>query len=523
MGGENMERKLPQGSFYDGDIKAYRALVEQVPDGGKIIELGVWRGRSMCSIADIILRKKLVVYAVDTFRGTDGEEEHNDAKDHDIRAEFTSNVQAFGLSPEIYAMTTDEAAQAIHERFDLVFIDADHAKEAVRRDIENWLPKCKRFIAGHDYELADIGELVDTKFPNRQYLHCVTDPGRGTMWWNDLSVKTNSTTRIDVIIPAYKAQGTIMRTLSSIAMQSIVDKITVTIVNDADGIGYESFVRQFGQSMDIREITISENGGPGVARQIGIDATTSPYFTCIDADDTFANAFALETLLRGAETNPGYHTVVGTFVEQHENLQFIMHQNDLIWMFGKLYTRAFCEKYKVRFNDTRANEDNGFNTIIRLVSSDTEKILFLPDVVYFWHHKEDSITRINNAQYSYDQSFVGYTDNMIYAIQTAKRCKPFNNYVDMWAIQVMCGLYIYYYQTVKRDPRFSEQNYACCCKYYREVFKHYDEIMSRENFAQIFAETLSERAPDMRDIVPEQTVYQFINGLAASVKKLNGV
>lgn len=321
--------------------------------------------------------------------------------------------------------------------------------------------------------------------------------------------------KIDVIIPAYKAQDTIARTLSSVVIQSIVDQVKITIVNDADEIGYKDFVEHFSPYVEIQEITLEKNGGPGVARQAGIDNTNLPYFTCIDADDTFAGAFSLEILLKHMEEEPNYHTVVGNFAEQHPGLQFLAHPNDLVWMFGKLYTRAFIEKYKIRFNETRANEDNGFNTIIRLVSSETEKIKFIQDIVYFWHHKEDSITRINNNQYSYDQSFVGYADNMIYAIKEAKKKKPFNSYIDMWAIQVMAQLYLYYYQTVKRDPRFKEQNYTYCVKFYDQVFKHYHDTMEKETYEQIFAEVLSQQAPNMQDLVPELTIYQFIKKLGS--------
>lgn len=319
--------------------------------------------------------------------------------------------------------------------------------------------------------------------------------------------------KIDVIIPAYKAQGTILRTLSSIACQSVIDKVTVTIVNDADGIGYKKFVDMFKPFMDIKEITMKENGGPGVARQCGIDNTSNPYFTCIDADDTFYGAFALEILLVGMEKDQINHMVVGSFIEQHENLRFLNHPQDMVWMFGKMYRRSFIDKYKVRFNYTRANEDNGFNTWIRLISSEHEKIMFLNDGVYFWHFKEDSITRINNAQYSYDQSFVGYTDNMIYAIRNAKRCKPFNNYIDMWAVQTMAQLYIYYHQTVKRDPRFKEQNYKYCIKYYNEIFKKYHDEMGSEVYSNIFAETLAQQSQNMTDFVADKTIYQFIDQL----------
>ncbi len=334
--------------------------------------------------------------------------------------------------------------------------------------------------------------------------------------------------KIDVIIPAYKAQSTIIRTISSCTVQSIVDQIKVTIVNDADEIGYGKIVDNFKDYLSIQEVKLEKNGGPGVARQFGIDNTSCLYFTCIDADDTFASPFALELLLKKMEEEPGYHTVVGTFIEDKQNLKFLAHPNDLVWMFGKLYTRSFVEKYKIRFNETRANEDNGFNTIIRLVSSEQEKIKFIPDIVYYWHYKEDSITRVNNAQYSYDQSFVGYTDNMIYAIKHARKMKPFNEYISIWSIQVMAQLYIYYYQTVKRDPRFIEQNYKYCIKYYNEVFKHYHETMERDSFEQIFAETYAQQSQGMLDTIPDKSIYQFIDELRKEsgyepIKKLDTI
>lgn len=319
--------------------------------------------------------------------------------------------------------------------------------------------------------------------------------------------------KLDVIIPAHKAQNTILRTLSSIAQQTILDKIVVTIVNDADGIGYQKFIDMFRDVMDIKELVMDTNGGPGVARQYGIDNTTCPYFTCIDADDTFANAYSLELLVKKADENKEYHTIIGSFAEEHEGLNFVSHSNDMVWMFGKLYKRDFIKKYDIRFNETRANEDNGFNTIIRLVSSEDEKVMFLPDIVYFWHWKEDSITRINNCQYSYDQSFVGYVDNMIYAIKHAKKVKPFNNYIDMWAIQIMAQLYIYYYQTVKRDPRFTEQNYAKCKEYYDKVFKEIEQRIDKKILDDIFAQTMAQQSVNMQDFVAEKTVYQFIKEL----------
>ena len=121
--------KLPGGWFHKGDIKQYRSLVEQVPNGGKIIELGVWKGRSLCSIADIIIKKKLTVYAVDTFKGSPTEvKEHKEAKEINLKKVFLDNIKKFKLKVKTYEMTTNEAAEQINEKFDLIFIDADHTE-----------------------------------------------------------------------------------------------------------------------------------------------------------------------------------------------------------------------------------------------------------------------------------------------------------------------------------------------------------------------------------------------------------
>ena len=327
---------------------------------------------------------------------------------------------------------------------------------------------------------------------------------------------------IDVIIPAYKAQESIERTMASIAIQSIKDQIKITIVNDCDKNDYSKVISRYSDILDITEIKLSKNGGPGVARQYGIDNTSCRYFTCIDADDTFAGAFAIEVLYKNLISNQGAICCVGSFLEEHEDLQFVPHFQDLIWMFGKLYDREFIKRYDIRFNDTRANEDNGFNTLVRLCSDDRERIVFIQDLVYYWHFKEDSITRINNCEYSYNQSFPGYTENMIYAVKEAKKRKPFNGYINLWASQVMFNLYVYYLQTCERDPRFKEQNFKSCVKFYREVFRDINKELSDKIFKEIYSKVMMDSAQGMIGVAPEITIYQFLDILEEEISDKKG-
>jgi GT2 family glycosyltransferase len=142
---------LPDGWFYEQDIIAYRKLVNEIPDGGTICELGSWKGRSICSVSDLIRLKRLKVLIVDTFKGSENEgNAHIEAKDKDIRKQFEENVKKFNIEPIIYEMTTDEASEKINEHIDLVFIDADHSYEGVKNDIIKWKGKAKK-LAGHDY------------------------------------------------------------------------------------------------------------------------------------------------------------------------------------------------------------------------------------------------------------------------------------------------------------------------------------------------------------------------------------
>jgi len=162
------DKELPDGWFSDLDIDLYREYVSKVPDGGIIIEIGNWKGRSLCSLADIIKAKKLKVYAVDTFKG--GTTHAEEAKKSDIYQEFINNIDRFGLNEYLTIFRTESVSAAsmlANNCADLIFIDASHDYESVKNDISAWLPKLKSngIIGGHDYPYcADVKKAVDEIF-----------------------------------------------------------------------------------------------------------------------------------------------------------------------------------------------------------------------------------------------------------------------------------------------------------------------------------------------------------------------
>lgn len=344
--------------------------------------------------------------------------------------------------------------------------------------------------------------------------------------------------KIDVIIPAYNVPDDILfRCLSSIACQNIINDIEVTIVDDASiNQNYAKISSCFESMMKINILRLEENGGPGVARQYGIDNTSNGYITFIDADDTLNGSFALKALRNGIEANNGlYNTCVGIFDEVHEEGipynqgPFLLeHKNDLIWMFGKLYRRSFIDKYSIRFHETsRANEDNGFNTIVRLCSSKQEQINFISAHVYYWHENPNSITRANDCQYSYGgsirDSFYGYVENMIYAIKESKKRKPYNGFIAKWAVNCMINIYEYYIECYARSRENADYNFAWCKKYYDEVYQSLEQDISEEIFAEQYNDIMRNAyiGNKLNGIIPHIGIYEFLDSLKNSSDTTN--
>ena len=344
--------------------------------------------------------------------------------------------------------------------------------------------------------------------------------------------------KIDVIIPAYNVPDDILfRCLASIACQDIVSDLEVTIVDDAStSQNYAAVAKSFESIMKVNILRYEINGGPGVARQYGIDHTNNGYFTWIDADDTFKGAFALKALRNGIEMDNGLNQMcVGVFDEVHETMLpegevgpiLMDHQQDMIWMFGKLYRRSFIDKYKIRFHETsRANEDNGFNTLCRLCMNDRERIKFIPAHVYYWHENINSITRANDCQYSYGSSdrdsFYGYVENMIYAVKEAKKRNPYNGGITMWAVSCMLHIYEYYIEGFARAPEHASQNFEWCKRYYNEVYKDLEENISDEILAQHYNDVMRNAymGDKLNSIIPCMGIFEFLNKMRTSQEEV---
>lgn len=221
---------------------------------------------------------------------------------------------------------------------------------------------------------------------------------------------------IDIIIPAYNAHEHISKALYSILIQSFSDKLNVYIVNDCSDEDYSGEVKYFKKYLNIKELKTPKNIGPGGARQYGIDNSNSKYIVFLDSDDLFNDCYSIKRLYDCIDTN-NFDAVTSNFISEKEG-EFEYKFYNEIWMHGKIYRRSFLEKYNIRFNNSRSNEDSGFNKLITLVT----QFFYLNEFTYIWQDNKNSITRGNNREFRIT-GLEGYFKNMAWVAKEAKKRK----------------------------------------------------------------------------------------------------
>ena len=139
----------------------YEQMVESAKGGETFVELGAWFGKSTNYLATKIResKKNIKFTAIDTWKGTDNEELHQNivgAFNGDIFYEFidnttlSNNYSAFDI---IKDSSYNSAKLFRNSSIDYMMIDAGHTYDDVKSDINIWYNKIKPggIISGDDY------------------------------------------------------------------------------------------------------------------------------------------------------------------------------------------------------------------------------------------------------------------------------------------------------------------------------------------------------------------------------------
>lgn len=148
----------------------YSRFVREIPDGGRMAEIGCWKGKSLSYLGVEVINsgKNIRIDAIDTWSMLDTENYHKTdvyVKSDTLYTLFISNI--FPISSVVTPVrmkSLDASLKYADETFDVVFIDACHDYDCVKSDISAWFPKVKSggYLAGHDYSWCDgVKRAVD--------------------------------------------------------------------------------------------------------------------------------------------------------------------------------------------------------------------------------------------------------------------------------------------------------------------------------------------------------------------------
>lgn len=135
----------------------------------KIAEIGVYKGRCT-AMWNVMLTNSNIeydYYAIDHFKGS---VEHDNKIDYYGITE--KNLEPIINKINIISSDSIEESKKYEDNFfDVVYIDASHDYESVKKDINHWFPKVKQggFICGDDYlnQWEGVIRAVDEFFENK--------------------------------------------------------------------------------------------------------------------------------------------------------------------------------------------------------------------------------------------------------------------------------------------------------------------------------------------------------------------
>lgn len=205
--------------------------------------------------------------------------------------------------------------------------------------------------------------------------------------------------KVSVIVPMYCAKSVMEPCVRALLRQGL-ENMEIILVDDCSPDGtYEYACETWRDNEKIRILKTAENGGPGLARNLGMDEAKGEYVCFCDIDDCYRDG-ALRIMYEEAirfhadvyATTQGYMTVVKVLpadlsVLPEENLLrvgFVPEESALDeetpdfagdmksrmdgWLnhlyhwtsIGKLYRRAYLNAHQIRFQGLRIAEDQLF-------------------------------------------------------------------------------------------------------------------------------------------------------------------
>ncbi|WP_367159726.1 glycosyltransferase family 2 protein [Kozakia baliensis] len=249
--------------------------------------------------------------------------------------------------------------------------------------------------------------------------------------------------KFSIILPVYKAAGFVERSIRSVQNQTLAPD-EIIIIDDCSPDNTLDVVKNLTKDdARVRIFQTPQNGGPSLARNIGLEQATGDWVAILDADDAYAPN-RLETLVSLIESDPSLD-VVADDLAYYDAIaakitgralgpahipsaeitleDYLAHTvadgKTLDWgLFKPVFRRNFLNQHQLRYpTNRRHGEDYVF--MLRLLSAGA-RFRVSPEATYLYTQREGAISRRKS---DITRTSIAY-DSLIAVTQQAGRSSP---------------------------------------------------------------------------------------------------
>lgn len=135
-------------------------IARSLKNDAVIVEIGAFKGKSTCFIAEGIGDKKCQFFSIDTWRS-----DTMAGGPADVFPAFLENIKFYRDKIKLLRGYSYDVAKdwPKDRKIDLLWIDGDHSYAGVKRDIEDWLPLVKKggIVCFHDKDFPAVKKAID--------------------------------------------------------------------------------------------------------------------------------------------------------------------------------------------------------------------------------------------------------------------------------------------------------------------------------------------------------------------------
>lgn len=299
---------------------------------------------------------------------------------------------------------------------------------------------------------------------------------------------------IDIIIPAYNAHNTIEKTLCSIGLQANKKILNVYIINDGSKNDYKEICNKYSKILNIKELKLKANKGPGFARQYGLNHSKGKYIIFLDSDDILYDCYTTSNLYYEMEYNKLDICISSVYYETENNIYkyYPSHMHNL---HGKIFRRSCIENNNIKFFNSRCNEDTMFFYMAKLCT-DNIKVIKIP--TYIHQYNKQSISESNNFWANNIKVFAKNACKLIDFID--------KKYINRKKSSVMLAniLICLYYEYNENYLEIDKKSIINCIKPFYKKADKLIRLLTNEEWNEIYHNYYSE-------IIPRISFYDFLN------------